>query len=114
MNHRRRFPSEALLAAGTVLLGRFTYQIFAACWPTVTDEEDEVEWYGTTVIKGDVVEEVASLREQPGKDMLVVASSGLVQSLILHDLVDGHQLWVHPVVPGSGKRPFREGDPCPP
>lgn len=131
MDDHRRYLSEEFQAAGAVLLGRVTYQIFAAYWPTVTDEEDEiaralnslpkyvasttleeVQWDGTEVIKSDVAEEVAKLKEQPGRDILVVGSSGLAQTLMQHDLVDEYRLWVHPIVLGSGKRLFREGVPA--
>ena len=56
-------------------------------------------------------EEVARLKEQPGKNILVVGSSGLAQTLIHHDLVDEYQLWVHPVVLGGGKRSSEMGEP---
>jgi len=130
MDDHRRYMREAFRAAGAVVLGRVTYQIFAAYWPTVTDEEDEIaralnslpkyvasttlneaEWDGTVVIKSDVAKEVAKLKEQPGRDILVVGSSGLMQTLVQHDLVDEYRLWLHPVVLGSGKRLFREGGP---
>jgi dihydrofolate reductase len=131
MADHRKYLSEAFPAAGAFLLGRRTYEIFAAYWPTVTNEEDEIaralnslpkyvasstltdaEWDGTTLVKGDVAEEVARLKEQPGKDILLVGSSGLAQTLIKHDLVGEYQLWLHPVVLGSGKRLFRDGGPA--
>ncbi len=72
---------------------------------------DEAEWEGTVVIKSDVAEEVARLKEQPGRDILVVGSSGLAQTLMHNDLVDEYRLWLHPVVLGCRKRLFREGGP---
>ena len=66
------------------------------------------DWTGTTVLKSDVPEEVARLKEKPGKDILVVGSSQLAQTLMEHDLVDEYQLWLHPIVLGSGKRLFRD------
>ena len=133
MDDHRKYLNEEFQAAGAFLLGRLTYEIFAAYWPTVTDEDDEIanalnslpkyvasatleeaEWDGTTLIKSDVAKEVAKLKEQPGKDILVVGSSGLAQTLIQHDLVDEYRLWLHPIVLGSGKRLFREGAPTTP
>jgi dihydrofolate reductase len=130
MDDYRRYLREEFRAAGAFLLGRVTYQIFAAYWPTVTDEEDDIahalnslpkyvasttlndtEWDGTEVIKSVVAKEVAKLKEQPGKDILVVGSSGLAQTLMRHNLVDEYRLWLHPIVLGSGKRLFREGGP---
>ena len=131
MAEHRKYLRQEFRAAGAFLLGRLTYEIFAEYWPTVTDEEDEIaralnslpkyvasttlndaEWNGTKVIRSDVPEEIAKLKEQPGRDILVVGSSGLVQTLMHHDLVDEYRLWLHPVVLGSGKRLFREGAPA--
>jgi len=104
-----------------------TYQGFAKAWPTITDEAgfadrmnslpkfvvsttlEEVEWNNSTLIKENIAEEVAKLKQQPGQDILVAGSGDLVHTLMQHDLIDEYRLMVHPVVLGSGKRLFREG-----
>jgi len=122
---------EGIAEAGGLLLGRRTYDIFAAYWPTAPSEEGSIanplnsmpkfvasttlreplEWNNSTLLKGDVAEEVAKLKEQPDKDLLVIGSGDLLQTLIKHDLVDEYRLMVHPVVLGSGRRLFAEGAP---
>jgi dihydrofolate reductase len=119
-----KFKLDEALAADAMLLGRRTYEGFAAAWPGRTDEVgfadkmnsmpkyvvsttlDKAEWNNSTVIKGDVAEEIRRLKEQPGGDLLVAGSAQLVQTLIEHDLVDEYRLMVFPVVLGSGKRLF--------
>jgi dihydrofolate reductase len=128
MAEHRRHNSQLFPAAGAFLLGRRTYEIFAAYWPTVTDESDriadalnsrpkyvvsatlgEAAWPGTTVLTGDVPGQVAKLKQEPGGPVVVLGSSTLVPTLAAHDLVDEYQLWLHPVVLGSGKRLFSGG-----
>ena len=122
-----KFKFDELFASDALLLGRVTYQGFAAAWPTVTDEAgfadrmnglpkyvvsttlEEVTWNNSRLIKGNVAEEVTRLKQQSGQDILVGGSGELVQTLMQHDLVDEYRLMVHPVVVGGGKRLFRDG-----
>ena len=72
--------------------------------------EEPLEWKNSTLIKGDIAEEVARLKDQPGKDILVFGSADLVNTLMQHDLIDEYRLMVFPVVVGSGKRLFGEDE----
>jgi dihydrofolate reductase len=111
-----------------LLLGRKTYEIFAAHWPYVSDDDDPVaaalnsatkyvasrtldkaEWTNSIVISGDVSEEVAKLKEQAGPEIQVHGSGQLIQTLLKDDLIDEFRLWVFPVLVGKGKRLFSEG-----
>jgi dihydrofolate reductase len=121
-----RYMSEQLAGADALLLGRVTYEGFAAAWPSMTDEGGfadkmnsmpkfvasrtlkETQW-NAKLIKGDVPQEVAKLKQQTGGDLLVFGSGELVHTLRQHNLVDEYQLFVHPIVLGSGKRLFRDG-----
>ncbi len=117
-----------MAATEALLLGRKTYQIFAAYWPTAPDDDpfakkmnslpkyvvsttlDKAEWNNSTLIKRNVAEEVAKLKQHPGSGTLSVIGSGkLAQTLMQHDLVDEYILWIHPIVLGSGKRLFADG-----
>ena len=122
-----KFKLDEVPAADALLLGRRTYEGFAAAWPSRTDEVgfaekmnampkfvvsttlEEAEWNNSTVIKGDVTEEISRLKQQPGGDILVAGSGELVQTLMQHDLVDELRLMVFPVLLGSGKRLFADG-----
>jgi dihydrofolate reductase len=70
----------------------------------------EVEWNNSRLIKGNIAEEVSKLKQQPGQDILIAGSVELVHTLMQHDLIDEYRLLVHPIVLGSGKRLFREGN----
>lgn len=119
------FKGEESEASDALLLGRVTYQGFAAAWPQSTDEGapyfngvrkyvvsttlDKAEWNNSLIIKNNVVEEIAKLKQQDGKDIAVHGSATLVQTLIQHNLVDRYRLLVYPLILGKGKRLFEEG-----
>jgi dihydrofolate reductase len=108
-----------------LLLGRGTYEIFAAHWPydegpvadhlnrtrkhVASTTLERLEWSNSTLIEGDVAEYVAGLKRQDGPEIQVHGSPGLIQTLLRHDLVDEFRVWVFPVVLGYGKRLFGEG-----
>jgi dihydrofolate reductase len=118
---------EATNRAGGLLLGRKTYQIFAAHWPHVAEDDpvaaklnsvpkyvasatlEAVEWSNSTLLKGDIAQEVARLKDQPGDEIQVTGSWQLIQTLMKHDLVDEYRLWTFPVLIGTGKRLFADG-----
>jgi dihydrofolate reductase len=100
--------------ADALLLGRRTYEGFAARLNripkyVVSRTLRTAEWAGTTILSGDVAEEVAKIREQPGGEIHVSGSGTLIQTLLRHDLVDEFVLVVFPVLVGPGKRLFAEG-----
>lgn len=119
---------DELFASDALLLGRVTYQGFAAAWPSMTDEagfadrmnglpkfvasttlQEPLAWNNSRLITGDVAEEVAKLKQQPGQDILIYGSGELVRRLGQHDLIDEYRLLVYPVALGSGKQLFRDG-----
>jgi dihydrofolate reductase len=117
---------ENLTEAGGFLLGRRTYEIFAAYWPNAPEEEqalaeplntrpkyvasttltEPLEWQNSTVLQGDLAEAVVALKQQDGEDLHVIGSTELVQTLIEHDLVDEFRMMIDPLVVGGGKRIF--------
>jgi len=117
-----KFKLNETLNSEALLLGRVTYEGFAAAWPSRTNEFadkfnsmpkyvvsstlEKADWNNSTVLKGDVVEEVSKLRQRLDGDIVVHGSARLVQTLIECDLVDELRLMIFPVVLGSGKRLF--------
>jgi len=119
---------EGMVETDAYLFGRKTYEELAAFWPTAPADNpmaqhlngtpkfvasttlQTLEWANSMLLEGDVVEAVTKLKEQAGKNIAVLGSGELVQTLIEHDLVDEYFLGVFPLVLGSGKRLFREYD----
>lgn len=124
----RGWVLESIAGASGYLLGRGTYEIFAAYWPNAPEEEqvfaeplntrpkyvasttltEPLAWQNSTVLQGDVAEAVAALRREEGDDLHVIGSTQLVQTLLEHDLVDEFRLMIDPLVLGGGKRIFRD------
>ena len=113
--------------ADALLLGRKTYEIFAAHWPNVEGDDpvatklnsmpkyvasrtlDAVEWNNSTLLSGDVAEAVENLKTERGDVLMVQGSHDLIQTLLAHDLVDEFWVWIFPLVLGDGKRLFGDG-----
>jgi dihydrofolate reductase len=122
-----KFKGDELTASDAQLLGRVTYEGFAKAWPRMEDAGEfgkkmnampkfvisstlqDPEWSNTTVLDGDLAEEVGKLKQQFDGDILVAGSAQLVQSLLAQDLVDELRLMVFPIVLGGGKRLFADG-----
>jgi dihydrofolate reductase len=121
--------ASGMAASDALLLGRATYQEFASYWPyqnsadqpytdylnstpkfvVSTTLEEPLEWQNSTLIKGNVAEEITELKRLPGKDITIIGSAALVQSLLADELLDELRLMVHPLVLGGGKRLFQDG-----
>jgi dihydrofolate reductase len=118
----------SLVEAGGFLLGRRTYEIFAAHWPNAPEEEqviaeplnikpkhvvsttltEPLQWQNSTLVEGEVAAAVAALKQGDGGDLHVIGSTELVRTLIEHNLVDEFRLMIDPVMLGGGKRIFRD------
>ena len=121
--------ASGMAASDALLLGRATYQEFASYWPyqnsadqpytdylnstpkfvVSTTLEEPLEWQNSTLIKGNLAEEITELKRLPGKDITIIGSAALVQSLLADGLLDELRLMVHPLVLGGGKRIFEDG-----
>jgi dihydrofolate reductase len=117
---------EAMSTPFDLVLGRKTYDIFAAYWPRATDEAGAkplndatkyvasrshatLEWGPSVLIEGDAAEGIAAVKRGDGPELQVHGSGNLIQTLMRHSLVDQYRLWVFPLVIGSGKRLFSDG-----
>ena len=119
---------EGLADADGFLLGRKTYGIFAGYWPKITDPNDpiasalnsrpkyvvsrsleRITWNNSRLIKGDLVAELRTLRQQPGQTLQTWGSTELLQTLMKNDLIDEYRLFIFPLVLGCGKRLFGSG-----
>jgi len=127
-DERNEYIQETVLASDTLLVGRTTYELQAPYWSSLKNNEygiadrlnsapkyvvsstlPKAEWNNSTIIKENVVEEIAKLKRQPGQDILIMGSATLVQSLMQTDLIDEYKLLVHPAIMESGKRFFKDG-----
>jgi dihydrofolate reductase len=124
-----KYQSDQLFASDALLLGRVTFEGFAAAWPSMEQTEGEfavrmnslpkfvasttlkepLEW-NATLIKGDVAKQVAELKDQPGQDILIYGSSELFNTLMQGNLIDEYRLMVFPVALGTGKPLFKAGN----
>src|SRR5258707_4994717 len=122
-----KMMAEGMAQGGALLLGRRTYEDFYAVWPNRTDNpftavlntsqkyvasttlEEPLPWSNSTLLKGDAAEAVARLKEQPGKDLVILGSGELAQSLMRRNLIDEYVLLIHPLGLGSGRRLFADG-----
>jgi len=124
-----KFKHEETFSSDALLLGRVTYEGFAAAWPSRKDPEGfadrfnsmpkhvasrtlkQLEWNNSHLLKGDIAAEVSMLKQLPGKDIVIHGSPGLIRSLMPHELIDEYRLLIYPLVLGHGKRLFDETSP---
>jgi dihydrofolate reductase len=130
---RQACITEMVLASDAFLFGRVTYEMLAAYWPKVKNNDNgdlevanalnsapkyvvsstlkQAEWSHSTIINNSAVKRISDLKQQPGRSILVFGSGTLVESLMGADLVDEYRLLVHPIIMGSGKRAFKDAMP---
>lgn len=130
-----KYAHDLLFASDALLMGRETYEGFAASWPSMTDDapgsagfaerinslpkfvasttlKEPLEW-NATLIKGDAAKEVSKLKQQPGQNILMYGAGPLAHTLIQYGLIDELRVWVHPVVWGSGEQLFNNASDIP-
>ncbi|MGQ0602502.1 MAG: dihydrofolate reductase family protein [Anaerolineales bacterium] len=132
---RERYVRDVLFEADALLLGRATYEAFDSVWPKLTAADDNpgsegfndrinsmpkfvasstlkepLAWNNATLLKGDVVQAVAKLKQQSGQNILMYGCGPLAHTLLQHGLMDEFRFWVYPVVAGGGTRMFGEGN----
>ena len=124
--HMGQVMNEAMNTPFDLVLGRKTYDIFAAYWPHAPEDagakplndatkyvasrsNPTLEWSRSVLLDGDAAERVTALKKEDGPELQVHGSGNLIQTLLRHNLVDQYRLWVFPLVIGSGKRLFSEG-----
>lgn len=120
--------AEGGASSGALLFGRRTYEDFASVWPNMPEDnpftavlnnsqkyvasttlQEPLPWRNSTLLKGAAADAVARLREQPGKDIVILGSGELIQSLMRRNLIDSYVLLIHPLVLGTGRRLFPDG-----
>lgn len=125
---RQDYIREQLFASDDILIGRVTYEMFAAYWPQQKNDEfgmanrlntmpkhvvsttlKRADWNNSTIIKGQVAESILNLKRAPGRDIQLYGSGALVRSLMPLGLIDEYRFLVQPVIMGSGKRFFQDG-----
>lgn len=122
-----RAAAESGSTTGAIVLGRRTYEDFYSVWPSRKDNpytevlnktlkyvasrtlKEPLPWMNSKLLDGDAADAVARLKQEPGKDMVVLGSGVLVESLMRKDLIDEYMLLIHPLVLGCGRRLFNEG-----
>jgi dihydrofolate reductase len=120
-----KHQTDLLSHSDGLLLGRGTYEFFAAVWPSRSGEFPDrmnriakyvasttlkdLEWENSHLIEGDVPDAVAKLKQQPGQDLVMYGGHDLMHTLLEHDLIDEYRLWVYPVVLGKGRSFFKAG-----
>jgi dihydrofolate reductase len=122
------YALEHLRESDAFLCGRVTYEVFKEFWPQVKEGEyaqtlnrmrkfvasktltEPLDW-NATLLKGDIVDAVADLKQQEGRDIVMYGSAGLMATLMAHALIDEYRIWIHPLVIGTGTRLFDDGVP---